>query len=59
MNVMKTELHVTFRSISEHSNWAKKGVDGNGEGVVYLTSPGRPNEICLQLVKAAHDPCSR
>ena len=29
-----------------------------GEGVVYLTSPGRPTEIGLQLGKACY-PCSR
>ena len=34
------------------------GVLGCGEGVVYLTSPGRPNDIDLQLGKACY-PCSR
>ena len=31
---------------------------GSGNGVVYLTSPGRPTEIGLQLGKACY-PCSR
>ena len=35
-----------------------KGVVGSGNGVVYLTSPGRPTEIGLQLGKACY-PCSR
>ena len=34
------------------------GVVGSGNGVVYLTSPGRPTEIGLQLGKACY-PCSR
>ena len=34
------------------------GVVGSGSGVVYLTSPGRPTEIGLQLGKACY-PCSR
>ena len=34
------------------------GVVGSGNGVVYLTSPGRPTEIGLQLGKACC-PCSR
>ena len=33
-------------------------VVGCGEGVVYLTSPGRPTVIGLQLDKACY-PCSR
>ena len=36
----------------------KEGVVGSGNGVVYLTSPGRPTEIGLQLGKACY-PCSR
>ena len=35
-----------------------KGVVGSGNGVVYLTSPGRLTEIGLQLGKACY-PCSR
>ena len=35
-----------------------QGVVGSGNGVVYLTSPGRPTEIGLQLGKACY-PCSR
>ena len=35
-----------------------KGVVGSGNGVVYLTSLGRPPEIGLQLGKACY-PCSR
>ena len=35
-----------------------RGVVGSGNGVVYLTSPGRPTEIGLQLGKACY-PCSR
>ena len=31
---------------------------GCGEGVVYLTSPGHPTDIGLQLGKACY-PCSR
>ena len=34
------------------------GVVGSGNGVVYLTSPGRTTEIGLQLGKACY-PCSR
>ena len=34
------------------------GVVGCGEGVVYLTSPGRPTDIGLQLGKGCC-PCSR
>ena len=34
------------------------GVVGSGNGVVYLTSPGRLTEIGLQLGKACY-PCSR
>ena len=34
------------------------GVVGCGEGVLYLTSPGRPTAIGLQLGKACC-PCSR
>ena len=34
------------------------GVVGCGEGVVYLTSPGHPTDIGLQLAKACY-PCSR
>ena len=34
------------------------GVVGSGNGVVYLTSPGRPTKIGLQLGKACY-PCSR
>ena len=34
------------------------GVVGWCEGVVYLTSPGRPTDIGLQLGKACY-PCSR
>ena len=34
------------------------GVVRCGEGFVYLTSPGRPTEIGLQLGKACY-PCSR
>ena len=34
------------------------GVVGCGKGVVYLTSPGRPTDIGLQLGKACC-PCSR
>ena len=34
------------------------GVVRSGNGVVYLTSPGRPTEIGLQLGKACY-PCSR
>ena len=44
------------------SNWMGNsilsGVVGSGNGVVYLTSPGRPTEIGLQLGKACY-PCSR
>ena len=36
----------------------KLGVVGSGDGVVYLTSPGRPTEIGLQLGKACY-PCNR
>ena len=36
----------------------KYGVVGWCEGVVYLTSPGRPTDIGLQLGKACY-PCSR
>ena len=35
-----------------------EGVVGCGEGVVYLTSLGRPADIGLQLGKACY-PCSR
>ena len=35
-----------------------KGVVGWCEGAVYLTSPGRPADIGLQLGKACY-PCSR
>ena len=35
-----------------------KGVVGCGEGVVYLTSPGCPADIGLQLGKACY-PCSK
>ena len=34
------------------------GVVGWCEGVMYLTSPGRPTDIGLQLGKACY-PCSR
>ena len=34
------------------------GVVGYGEGVVYLTSPGRPTDIGLQCGKACY-PCNR
>ena len=34
------------------------GVVGCGKGVLYLTSPGRPTDIGLQLDKA-YGPCSR
>ena len=34
------------------------GVVGCGEGVVYLTSSGRPTDIGLQLGRACY-PCSR
>ena len=37
---------------------ADDGVVGCGEGVMYLTSPGRPTDIGLQLGKACY-PCSR
>ena len=39
--------------------WGGGGcVFGCGKGVVYLTSPGRPTDIKLQLDKACY-PCSR
>ena len=31
---------------------------GRGKGVMYFASPGRPNEIGLQMGKACY-PCSR
>ena len=34
------------------------GMVGCGEGVVYLTSPGHPTDIGLQLGKGSY-PCSR
>ena len=34
------------------------GKVGGGEGIVYLTSTGRPTDIGLQLGKACY-PCSR
>ena len=46
------------------ANWACHlvifwlGVVGSGKGVVYLTSPGRPTDIGLQLGKTCY-PCSR
>ena len=40
-------------------NWPKKlRVVGSGKGVMYLTTPGCPTEIGLQLGKACY-PCSR
>ena len=35
-----------------------EGVVWCGEGVMYLMSPGRQTDICLQLGKACY-PCSR
>ena len=37
--------------------FAAQGVVGWCEGAVYLTSPGRPTDIGLQLGKACY-PCS-
>ena len=46
----------------QHVPWPRfdmaVGVVGSGNGVLYLTSPGRPTEIGLQLGKACY-PCSR
>ena len=50
---MTSHIKVDFQN-SRHT----LGVVGSGEGVVYLTSPGRPTEIGLQLGKACY-PCSR
>ena len=40
-------------AISEAKQWLQRegGVMGCGEGVLYLTSPGRPTDIGLQLGK--------
>ena len=56
-------LHLSFSpstisSISLLPFSGRLGVVGSGNGVVYLTSPGRPTEIGLQLGKACY-PCSR
>ena len=40
----------------EQDSW--QVVVGCGEGVMYVTSPGRPTEIGLQFGKACY-PCSR
>ena len=42
---------------SLHNQSLSLGVVGSGNGVVYLTSPGRLTEIGLQLGKACY-PCS-
>ena len=39
-------------------NWVGLGLVGCDEGVVYLTSPGRPTDIGLQFGKACYS-CSR
>ena len=52
--------HVTAKFSSQHYiDLDKKsmGVVGWCEGAVYLTSPGRPTDIGLQLGKACY-PCS-
>ena len=45
-------------SLAKESKPVFCGVAGWCEGVVYLTSPGRPTDIGLQLGKACY-PCSR
>ena len=47
----------TLQRCSQNSLWHTGGVVGWCEGAVYLTSPGRPTDIGLQLGKACY-PCS-
>ena len=57
-------LKVISQTSNFSSNWIyivldkRVGLVGRCEGVVYLTSPGRPTDIGLELGKACY-PCSR
>ena len=50
--------YITVYVSSLHDLQRNEGVVGCGEGVVYLTSVGRPTDIGLQLGKVCY-PCSR
>ena len=54
---LSTCSNFTYVLISGIRSGRGGGVVGRCEGAVYLTSPGRPTDIGLQLGKACY-PCS-
>ena len=63
--VVKSYIHCTFifhKIVKVHvfksTHIIYRGVVGYGEGVLYLSLPGHPTDIGLQLGKACY-PCSR
>ena len=56
-SVIKRLWCLYFGSVTMDNTTLNQGVVGWCEGAVYLTSPGRPTDIGLQLGKACY-PCS-
>ena len=50
-------VHTMYILVKQRTQKSRMGVVGWCEGAVYLTSPGRPTDIGLQLGKACY-PCS-